>query len=657
MAGSGALDDLVGTIVPSELQYGVRYRVESRLGEGSMGVAFFGLREAPGGLSPVVLKLVRPELARQSAGAAATTVLKEAVALGRLNERVPPTPFVVRLVDTGTLRRLGGVSVQLAWIALEYVHGGVEGTTLDDRVEYSVKRTGYAFEPDRVAHLLRCMRDGLEAIHGVGVIHRDLKPNNVLTCGFGEAEVFKISDFGLARPEGVESTFGNVVLGTPGYGAPEQLFPGDTPVGSYSDVFSLASLVFFVMTGRHYFDAKTAAAALVECREPGRKSLLDCHGLCPELRDRPAVCHAIDAALARATAFEAARRPATAADLVASVLPYVGGATEDVQPSARLVRSMAASSPMRVSDWSWTVRHPPGDDLAIYSAAWDADGHCLAATGSGLAFWNGTAWSPIRTEGIEALRGTRIVRRLRAGHWLVGGSAGVLAVFGADGIRDVVSSPDPELVFQDASGHFPDLLVSVCRRPGGPFLLQAMAARRWMKPLPLPGVASISDLARLDADRWLVCGRATEGGAFAAVYTPMMWQVDRVPTPPSRAMLACASQPHREIALIAGADGATVRVERGRVTQSVVDGGPDLSCAAIDIFDGEWVSGTGRLWLKLPERTGWRCVWEDPSWQVPFVSLMADVGLVVAMTADGGILEGRARWRAGDRFQSGAPSG
>ena len=90
-----------GRVIPSELQPGVTYRLERQIGEGGMGSAYLALRQAPDGLSPVVVKLVRPAFGQGSERAAALVVQKEAVALGRLNERVPPCPFVVRLVDTG----------------------------------------------------------------------------------------------------------------------------------------------------------------------------------------------------------------------------------------------------------------------------------------------------------------------------------------------------------------------------------------------------------------------------------------------------------------------------------------------------------------------------------------------------------------------------
>src|SRR5688572_7827502 len=187
---------LAGRMIVSELQPGVSYRLERQIGEGGMGTAFLALRQAPDGLSPVVIKMVRPTFGGGAEFQGSMLIQKEAVALGRLNERVPPTPFVVRLVDVGAAQLHGAGRPLTPWIAVEYVHGGIEGTTLEDRVAYSVERTGYSFDPGRAAHLVRCMASGMQAIHAVGVIHRDITPGNILCCGFGEAEIFKISDFG-----------------------------------------------------------------------------------------------------------------------------------------------------------------------------------------------------------------------------------------------------------------------------------------------------------------------------------------------------------------------------------------------------------------------------------------------------------------------------
>src|SRR5689334_18729238 len=94
------LAGLTPITIASELHPAVTYRLERQIGEGGTGTAFFALRYAPEGIAPVVVKLVKPEVVA-SAGPTATLVIqKEAVALGRLNESVPPTPFVVRFIDT-----------------------------------------------------------------------------------------------------------------------------------------------------------------------------------------------------------------------------------------------------------------------------------------------------------------------------------------------------------------------------------------------------------------------------------------------------------------------------------------------------------------------------------------------------------------------------
>src|SRR5262249_20577846 len=125
------LDVLEGAMIASDVQHNVVYTIEKALGGGGMSVALAATRTAPEGESRVVLKIMRPSVERAAAGTATLIVRKEAVSLGRLNERVPPTPFVVRLIDTGTLKvHDGHRTLDLPWLAVEHVHGGVEGTTL-----------------------------------------------------------------------------------------------------------------------------------------------------------------------------------------------------------------------------------------------------------------------------------------------------------------------------------------------------------------------------------------------------------------------------------------------------------------------------------------------------------------------------------------------
>lgn len=177
-------------------------------------------------------------------------------------------------------------------------------------------------------------------------------------------------------------------------------------------------------------------------------------------------------------------------------------------------------------------------------------------------------------------------------------------------------------------------------------MLYAMASHRWMKPLELQGVAYVAALLRLDDDRWLLCGRLEQGTGFAAIYDPMHWNVSYLLAPRTRAFVDGASAPERGFGLVVGSDGVALRVEGDQAVSSVANGAQDLSAAAMDLLDREWIGSAGRLWVRDPSQDPiWREVWSKPSWTAPFVSLMADAGLVVAMTADGGVIEGRAGWR------------
>jgi len=613
-----------------------------------MGSAYLALRQAPDGLSPVVVKLVRPAFGQDSAKAASILVQKEAVALGRLNERIPPCPFVVRLIDTGAAPLHGPQHPPTPWLAVEYVHGGVEGTTVLERVTYHIEQTGEAFDGARTAHLVRCLASGLSAIHGVGVVHRDLTPGNILCCGFGEAEIFKISDFGIARPQGLNATFGATPVGTIGYAAPEQCMPNMGSSGKTIDIFSFACVVYLVLTGNEYFPADTPVQSVLLMRDKKRRSILDGRALSQELRKRVEACRAIDSILARATSVAPEQRPQDAQELANALLPWLTESREPPRPSRRLVNSLLnLAAPGDISSWTWTVRHPPGGDRVMLSAAWDVDGHCFAFTSKGPEFWNGQDWVSAREVARDLPPRMLFARRFEAGGWLVGGEGGTLAVYSTEGVREIVRAPDPQVTFSHASGRFDDLLAAVGQKPGEPPKLWAMAARRWLKPLPLEGVAYVASLLRLDSERWVICGRLQQGTGFCSIYTPTQWETTVLLAPRTRAFVSGASEPERGLAVVVGSDGVALRIEGSEAVSSVAEGGPALTAAAMDVLDREWVCSMGRLWVRDAARElAWRSVWQDESWQAPFVSMIADAGMVVAMTADGGILEGRAGWRS-----------
>ncbi|MBK7584016.1 MAG: serine/threonine protein kinase [Myxococcales bacterium] len=631
-----------GAPLRSEHRPDVTYNIERTIGRGGFAYAALATRHAPEGSLPVVLKIMRPEVLKQDGDMVTRLFKKEVVALGRLNERVPPSPFVVRLLDTGVASvRNDGRHSALPWLAIEYVHGGVEGETLSKRVRYSVKYTQFAFDRERAARVLRQLAAALTEIHAAEIVHRDFKPSNVLACGFGDGEVVKVSDFGIARPTGLASTFGELALGTPGYVAPEQVHLRDE-IGPPTDVFSLAAVVFFMLTGEKYFDVKSTLDGVMLASQPGRTSIRSKPGLSPELAESAETCQAIDTLLARATAVDPRHRFQSASELASSLQPWLSSGPGSGQPSQRLISSVISTRTERATarepaSWSWMPRQNPGGDVVVVDLAWESDGHCLAATARGLSFWDGGRWTELTPAPLAPIH---MVRRLGAGRFLLSSDAGRLYAFAQDEAVEVLAHPDASCVVTAFSGDLDDLAVMVAARPGARPELSSYCGRHWLKPLGVEGALSIPGLARLDRERWLVAGRTGAGRAFAAIYSPLEWRIEVFASPSAPALVACASQPERGVAIAAGGRHVVRVTPRGK-TEVELGEGPNWSACAVDVLGGEWVAGAGKVWFSPGDGAAWREVWSDASWTAPFVSMQADADRVVLVTADGGVLEGR----------------
>ena len=374
-----------------------------------------------------------------------------------------------------------------------------------------------------------------------------------------------------------------------------------------------------------------------------RKSLLEAATLSPELREREAACQAIDLALARATSPNATERPRSAMLFAQSLLPWIASESKGAKPSRRWITSMSLLETATDVDpgSNWTVRHPPGDERLLTSVAWNGSGHCLAASTAGLVYWDGTSWIAVPTAGFAALGEVTFVRRLTPTSWLVGGSGGLICEYSREGLRELLRLPEPGLRPTDAHGDISDLAVVAASAPGGAPVLIGVAGRRSMRPVPASGAATLSAITRIDDQRWLVVGRSTAGGAYASLYRPLDWNVELLSPPEGRALLAAASRPERRLALAVGADGSIVRVERDRIEVVNVEGRPDFAAVAIDVLGNEWAAGAGCIWTNRV-RKGWKRVWDNSSWKPPFISLLAEAGLLVAVTVDSGVLECRS---------------
>jgi serine/threonine-protein kinase len=263
-----------------------QYALKRKLGEGGMGevwLAEHGLLKRP-----CAVKFIRPELAGHPATAARFAREVQAVTgLTHLN--------TVRVYDYG--RSEDG--------SFYYVMEYLDGPTLEELV-----RQAGPLPPARVVYLLRQLCGALTEAHAAGLVHRDLKPGNVIVAALGgQRDVGKLLDFGLVQDLSADDdgrlTRTGTVLGTPAYMPPEQA-AGESAVDARGDVYGLGAVAFFALAGRPPFLGKTLGQLLAAHRSEPPPPLADF---------RPEVPADLAAVVARCLAKEPAGRFQSAADL------------------------------------------------------------------------------------------------------------------------------------------------------------------------------------------------------------------------------------------------------------------------------------------------------------------------------------------------------
>ena len=233
------------------------YVLDYRLGYGGMGEVWRARHKMLA--RPAAIKLIRPEVLQSSSGRQANLLKKrferEAQATASLR-----SPHTVALYDFGESKEG----------SFYYVMELLEGIDLQSLVDQYGP-----MDPGRVVHILEQVTKSLEEAHTAGLIHRDIKPRNILLCKSGlEYDFAKVLDFGLVKSlypsERDDSmlTVDGVTTGTPAF-LPPEVAMGRSDVDGRADLYSLGCVAYLLLTGRMVFEEPTPTAfAIAHAQTP-----------------------------------------------------------------------------------------------------------------------------------------------------------------------------------------------------------------------------------------------------------------------------------------------------------------------------------------------------------------------------------------------------
>jgi len=675
-------DALVGQVLRGS--GGTSYYLRERIGEGGQGWVFKANWDEPGGIV-VIVKVLRPDALQ---GDSVPRFRREAEVLRLLSQQPRPNPYIVRFFDhaVAQLRMPAGNAVSLPFIVLEYV----PGPTLEQVLEGC---RGRGLSVERVRRLGRQIVLALELVHSQKVVHRDLKPSNILVATEGEAEVVKITDFGIVKRADMNLQRTTALAGASlGYAPPEQYEQGNDRVSPKTDIFSLAAILYEMLAGQMAFPfAEHENPLLIVTRilNGPRPALMRVRGqLAPELAARVDVIRQIDAYVGRALSPDPADRPESIAEFWGRMEPFfreVANPDAEVRPSmlpfantasprqtdsprgpsstqrsgsqapvlpppARInpvAGSSSAPSRPRASDpgnpaaWTWHVVSKPIRDKLVLAASFSDRGDSIVAVGpSGLAHWERGVWTPFAAPGLVDVRAVRGVKFIAGGDIVLFGEQSLAVRVTVRGTHEMWTFPVRDLSFRAAyveggAGTF------VGERPiqgRGEMTIGSIAQRFEGHPsfvLDVPSVKRLNGVTRLNNGPIVACGDA---GALARIEAGVVELLGCV----CRGHLAAVEALGDGGAVTVGAGGHALYVSpRFDAQLEAVQTTRDLSALTVGADGAVWAGAEqGRLLRR--DAGSWVRMSGDLGFTPRIVAIWASDPVVRAVCDDGAVLEGRA---------------
>ncbi len=226
-----------------------RYVVEKELAKGAMGVVYLGRDPKIGRVVAIKTLALSEEFEADDLNEVKTRFFREAETAGRLNH-----PNIVTIYDAGEEH-------DLAYIAMELLKG-------EDLTSHT--QPDNLLPLDKLLSIIIRVAEALDYAHSQHVVHRDIKPSNIMYDA--QADVVKVTDFGIARITDTSKTKTGVVLGTPSYMSPEQL--SGKKLDGRSDLFSLGVTLYSLLTGNLPFKADSMAALMYKIANEPHQDIL-----------------------------------------------------------------------------------------------------------------------------------------------------------------------------------------------------------------------------------------------------------------------------------------------------------------------------------------------------------------------------------------------